>query len=366
MFFCAQGKDENMNRVQKIIAQAKLGENEAIILSKPSNIFYASGYTGEGFALISHNISAIVTDFRYTEQATKQAPCFTPYEIKTGLSHEQLAYQVLKDAGIQQVRYEDDQVTVAGFEKIKQAMPEMTFSPLHGAVEIVRQIKDDAEIEIIKKACAISDAAFEFIKGEIKEGMTEMDLRIALEFKMLKLGAQGFAFDTIIASGENGSLCHAIPGQRKLQKGDMITMDFGARFAGYCSDMTRTVALGEPNEKMRNIYNTVLKAQISSQEAVIAGIKGCEVDKIARDIIDEAGYQGCFGHGLGHSLGIDVHEAPNFNSRSEAIMREGMIMTVEPGIYIAGLGGVRIENTVLVLNDGVCSLTQSPKDLVIL
>lgn len=355
-----------LTRVQRIIRQAALEPNEAILLSKPSNIFYASGFTGEGIALIANGLSAVVTDFRYTEQARRQAPAFEAHEIRTGQSHSALAFELLKAAGITNVRFEDDQVTVAGFRAMQSAMPEMHFSPLNGAVEIVRQIKDADEIALIERACAISDGAFSYIVGEIKEGMSEMDVRIALEFKMLSLGADGFAFDTIVASGENGSLCHAIPGQRKLRRGDMITMDFGAKKGGYCADMTRTVALGEPNAEMKKIYGIVLKAQEAAQAALHAGLTGDSVDRIARDIIDSAGYKGCFGHGLGHSLGIDIHESPRLSATCHDTMAENMLMTVEPGIYKEGLGGVRIENTVLIGTQGVRTLVHSPKELLIL
>ena len=355
-----------LTRVQRIIAQAALQAGEAILLSKPSNIFYASGYTGEGLALIADNLCAVVTDFRYTEQAQRQAPGFSVHEIKTGQPHNLVAYDLLKAAGIKAVRFEDDMVTVAGFRAMQAAMPDMAFSPLNGAVEIVRQIKDAAEIALIEQACAISDGAFKAILSELKEGMTEMDVRIALEFKMLSLGADGFAFDTIVASGENGSLCHAIPGQRKLRRGDMITMDFGAKKGGYCADMTRTVALGQPPDEMKKIYGVVLLAQETAQGALRAGLKGDEGDKIARDIIDQAGYQGCFGHGLGHSLGIDIHESPRLSATCHDEMQENMLMTVEPGIYKAGLGGVRIENTVLIGREGARTLVHSPKELLIL
>ena len=355
-----------MNRVQKILNKANLGSNECIILSKPANIFYASGYVGEGYAILAEGLQAIVTDFRYTEQATKEAPAFSIHEIKTGASHEYLMCELLKERNITSVRYEDDYVTVAGFSKIQKAMPGIDFSPLCGVVELVRQIKDADEIALIERACAISDEAFAYVLGEVKEGMTEIDLRLALEFKMYQLGAEELAFPSIIASGKNGSLCHAIPSTKKLEKGDMITMDFGAKYGGYCADMTRTIALGNPSDEMKKIYDTVLYAHETAQSAVRAGLRGCDVDKIARDIINNAGYEGCFGHGLGHSLGIDIHESPRFSVACDTVVEAGMFMTVEPGIYIPDLGGVRIENTVLVLENGMRPITQSPKELIII
>ncbi len=364
--FGISGKVNDVTRVEKIIQQTGLQSGEAVMLSKPSNIFYASGYTGEGIALIAHDLCAIVTDFRYTEQAGRQAPAFKAYEIKTGQSHYALADELLHDHHISTVRFEADEVTVAGFEQIKRDMAGMTFSALHGEVEKVRRIKEDCEIALIEEACDISVRAFEKLLGMVREGMTEQELRIALDFEMLKLGGDGNAFDTIVASGENGSLCHAVPGSRKLRRGDMVTLDFGAKKGGYCADMTRTFALGQPSAEMKKIYDVVLQAQNTAQDALHAGLRGCDVDKIARDIIDNAGYKGCFGHGLGHSVGIDIHESPRLSATCTDVLEENVTMTVEPGIYVAGLGGVRIENTCVIGRESSRTLVHAPKELIIL
>ena len=183
---------------------------------------------------------------------------------------------------------------------------------------------------------------------------------------MFRLGADCLAFDTIIASGENGSLCHAIPGNRVIRNGDMITMDFGAKVGGYCSDMTRTVALGNPSPEMRKVYDTVLRAQTMCEDALMAGKKGSEIDKLARDYIDARGYAGRFGHGLGHSVGIDIHEDPRLSQTCDDVIRAGTVITVEPGIYLPGVGGVRIENTCLVRENGCTPLTTAEKQLIIL
>ena len=355
-----------MTRIEKILAKACLAPNEAMLISKPANMFYASGYTGEGIALIADGLCAIVTDFRYTEQVTRQSDSFSAHEVKTGQSHYALAYELLKGKNITHVRFEADKVTVASFERMKKDMPGMEFSPLKGEIEQVRQIKDEGEIALIEQACDISCQAFEKILPLIKEGVSETDLRIALDFELLRCGGDGLAFDTIIASGENGSLCHAVPGKRTFKKGDLITMDFGAKKGGYCADMTRTVALGKPSAEMEKIYGIVLQAQLAAQDALHAGLKGCDVDKIARDIIDNAGYKGCFGHGLGHSVGIDIHENPRLSSLCYDVLEENVTMTVEPGIYVAGLGGVRIENTCLIGKEHSRSLVSAPRELLIL
>lgn len=353
-------------RAQRIIEEAKLAPNEVIYLTKPSNMFYVSGYTGEGAALIGHGFCAIVTDFRYTEQVTRQAPEFEALEIKTGQSHAALAYEYVKDHGVDTVRYEADEVTVRAFERMQKDMPGMTFTALKGEPEKVRTIKEPSELALIREACAISCEALDHILPEIKEGISETDIRIMLEFEMLKLGADGLAFDTIVASGENGSLCHAVPGPRKLRKGDFITMDFGAKKGGYCADMTRTVALGEPGDELRKIYGIVLDAQIKAQDALCAGKTGSEVDAIARGIIADAGYGKYFGHGLGHSVGIDIHENPRLSPMCHDVLTENTTMTVEPGVYVPGVGGVRIENTCVIGQKASETLVTFTKDLLIL
>ncbi len=353
-------------RAEKIIELAKLGLNEAIYLTKPSNIFYVSGYGGEGAALIGHCFCAIVTDFRYTEQVTREAPAFDVLEIRTGQRHAALAKEYLSDHGINTVRFEADDVTVADFEKMKSDMDGISLVPLNGETEQVRRVKEPSELALIREACDISCKALDHILPMIKEGISETDIRIALEFEMLRLGADGLAFNTIVASGENGSLCHAVPGPRKLRKGDFITMDFGAKKGGYCADMTRTVALGDPGEEQRRIYGIVLKAQQESQDALHAGLIASSVDAIARDIIKDAGYGSYFGHGLGHSVGIDIHENPRLSPTCNDILTENTTMTVEPGIYVPGIGGVRIENTCVIGADASETLACFTKDLLIL
>ena len=346
--------------------KAALGHGEAILLSKPSNIFYVSGYRGEGIALLAEGLCAIVTDFRYTEQVARQAPDFAVCEIKTGQSHFALAAEVLSGHGIHTVRFEADEITVSRFEAMKADMPGFSFAALHGEPELVRRIKEPKEIDCIRTACDISCRALQNILPRIRPGVTENDIRIDLEFEMLRLGGEGLAFSTIVASGVNGSLPHAVPGGRKIESGDMITMDFGARYGGYCADMTRTVSVGEPGAEMKKIYAIVLEAQQTAQDALHAGLPANTVDKIARDIIGQAGYGRYFGHGLGHSVGIDIHEDPRLNPVCTDVLEAGTTMTVEPGIYVPGLGGVRIENTCVIGEEASETLVYAPKELLIL
>ena len=344
------------------------GPKTAVVLHDPSNMFYLTeGYTGEGLVYLSEKQRVIVTDFRYTEQAERQAPGFRVEMTGRERTHNQILAELAKADGIDELRAETNFLPVDDFEKMRAAVgEEISCTPLNKAVQKLREIKSQTEVLAIRKACDITSEAFDAILPKIREGMTEKELQIELDFTMLRLGADEMAFDTIIASGENGSLCHAIPGSRKLKNGDMITMDFGAKVGGYCSDMTRTVALGQPSEEMRKVYETVLRAQTMCEEALMAGKKGCEVDKLARDYIDARGYAGRFGHGLGHSVGIDIHEAPVASPGVKDVIPAGAVISAEPGIYLPGKFGVRIEDVLFLTEDGSENITHLPKNLQIL
>ena len=357
-----------MTAADKLVEMLHMTTGVAAVIHKPSNMFYLTeGYTGEGVVFISDKRRVIITDFRYTEQAERQAPSFEVVMVDKSINHNQWIRKIVEEETINELRFEADELSVDNFERLRSAVgEELNYVPLKGAPEIIRQIKTATEVVIMRKAGAITTEAFEAVLPKIREGMTEKELQIELDFTMLKLGADTVAFDTIIASGENGSLCHAIPGSRKLRRGDMITMDFGAKVGGYCSDMTRTVALGTPSEEMRKVYDTVLRAQKMCEEALEAGKNCADIDKIARDYIDSRGYVGRFGHGLGHSVGIDIHEEPRLSYACHDILKAGVVITVEPGVYLPGIGGVRIENTCLVKENGCEPLTTADKELLIL
>lgn len=355
-----------MKRVQELIKHSALAADAGILIHKPSNMFYLSGYTGEGLLVITHKTFAIVTDFRYVEQAQVQAPGWAVHAITNEVNHAQLANQLLQQDGVKTALFEDDEVTVRAAKSLGDALSGITLSPLDNHPEALRQIKDEGEIALIGKACEISANAFEYICTVIKPGMSEVQIKRMLENHMLENGADGIAFDTIVASGPNGSLPHAIAGDRKVQTGDMITLDFGAKYKGYCADMTRTISLGQPSDKMLAVFDIVLKAQKASQDALAPG-KSCQkMDKIARDIITDAGYGEYFGHSLGHAVGIDVHESPRLSTKSEDTLAVGHVVTVEPGIYLPGVGGVRIENSCVITKDGARSLVTSDRELRIL
>ena len=357
-----------MTASERLVELLHLSAADGVVVHNPSNMFYLTqGYTGEGLVFISAARRVIVTDFRYTEQAEKQAPGFEVLMTDKSVNHSQWVGRLCEQEGVTALRYEDDYLTVRDFAALKAAVGEdVSFQPLERAPEKLRQIKTEAELSAMRRAAEITTQAFDVVCGKIHEGMTEKELQIELDFIMLKLGATGCAFNTIIASGENGSLCHAIPGERKLCKGDMITMDYGAKFGGYCSDMTRTVALGQPSETMRRVYDTVLYAQQACEAALAPGKVCSDIDRIARDYIDQQGYAGRFGHGLGHAVGIDIHEDPRLSWSCHDVVEAGMVLTVEPGVYLPGVGGVRIENTCLVTDSGCEPLTHAPKELIIL
>ena len=357
-----------LTAAERLMNLLRPGPNTAVAVHDPSNMFYLTeGYTGEGAVYISEASRVIVTDFRYTEQAERQAPGFRVEMIGKGRGHNQILAELAKAEGITEVRAETNYLSVDDFEALRGALgEEISCVPLNRAPQKLREIKTPSEIVSIRKACDITSEAFSAILAKIRPGMTEKELQVELDFTMFRLGADELAFDTIVASGENGSLPHAIPGQRTLKEGDMITMDFGARVGKYCSDMTRTVALGQPSDEMRKVYDTVLRAQSMCEEALTAGKTGAEIDRLARDYIDARGYEGRFGHGLGHSVGIDIHENPNLNSRANDVLKPGVVITVEPGIYLPGVGGVRIENTCLVKENGCVPLTTADKQLIIL
>ncbi|MDO5434952.1 MAG: Xaa-Pro peptidase family protein [Clostridia bacterium] len=357
-----------MTASDKLIELMHLPARSAVVIHKPSNMFYLTeGYTGEGVVFISAKRRVIVTDFRYTEQAERQAPGFEVLMSCKETSENQWIARLAAEEEATELRFEADELSVDRFEKLRAAVgEEISWVPVERTPEKLRQVKTPKEIAVMRRAADITSEAFRAILPKIREGMTEKELQIELDFTMLKLGADGLAFDTIIASGENGSLCHAIPGQRRLRAGDMITMDFGAKSGGYCSDMTRTVALGEPSAQMRHVYDTVLRAQKMCEEALAAGKSCASIDKLARDYIDSRGYAGRFGHGLGHSVGIDIHEGPNLNYISKDTLEPGVVITVEPGVYLPGIGGVRVENTCLVKENGCEPLTTADKELIIL
>lgn len=356
------------NRLQNLRTSLEINKIDALLITDAANKKYISGFSGSSALLyISKDQAALITDFRYIEQATNQCPEF---EI-INQGSEGLIGTAMKIAQTDNAKYIGFESAHTNYSTYKQlsGFNQFELVPTENIIEEFRKIKDKEELDKMRKAESIGDLAFSkivsLINLEYKNGLTENDIALELERIMRKNGASGTSFGSIVAAGAKSSLCHAVPGNELLSQGGFVVLDFGCIYEGYCSDMTRTLFIGEPSEKHLEIYHTVLKAQLAALEGIKPGMKGKEVDKIARDIITDAGYGEYFGHGLGHSAGLEVHENPRFSATEEGIIKPGMVLTVEPGIYVPGLGGVRIEDMVVVTESGIENFTKSPKDLII-
>jgi Xaa-Pro aminopeptidase len=339
---------------------------DGLLVCKPENRAYLSGFTGSsGWLLVSADRAVLVTDFRYVEQATAQAQAYEV--VRQGQVHFPTIAEIVGQMGATRLGFEGDFITADEFRQYEQLLPDLDLVPVTGMVEGLRMFKDEGEIAIMAKAAAIADEAWSHILGHIRPGVTEWDVAVELEYSMRKLGAQGPAFDTIVASGVRSSLPHGRASQKVIAAGDLVTCDFGALYEGYCSDMTRTVMVGEPTEKQREIYAIVLEAQLRGVAACKAGMTGMDLDEVCRSYIRERGYGENFGHGTGHGVGRFIHEGPKVSVKgANDVLQAGMVVTIEPGIYVAGWGGVRIEDMLLVTETGCRRLSQSPKELVIL
>lgn len=354
--------EKRVRELQKALLENKI---DSIIITGETNIRYITGFTGdESYAVVTQNEAFFVTDFRYTEQAQNEAPDF---EI---IMHEGdmlgTIAKRLKQTDVTSIGFEEDFVTYSLFKKIEKNFSWIDLVPTSKIIESLRIIKDAEEIELIKKAIEISDGAFSYILTVLKPGMKEKEVEKLLHNKMLELGAEKNSFDFIIASGKRSSLPHGFASQKVIEEGDFLTIDFGAIYKGYISDMTRTVIMGEPSEKQREIYNIVLEAQLHGCSNVKAGMTGIEGDALCRDIIKSYGYGDNFGHGTGHGIGLDVHENPRLSLHCDTVLKPGMTVTVEPGIYIPDFGGVRIEDDVLITESGREVLSKSPKELIVI
>lgn len=356
-----------MKRIEKVLDSMKEQDIDALFLMRDANIRYVSGFTGsDSFIVLSARCRIFITDSRYTEQAEQECPDFEILQYRSHMSLEELIARICKRYHIDRLGFEQDFVNFQIYEKIRKAVDEVRFTPTSGIVENIRCVKERIEIEFIGRAAKIADDAFTDVLGLIKPGITEKDIERELEYLMKKKGAFSVGFPTVVASGPRSSLPHAVPTDRQIQKGDFITMDFGALYQGYCSDMTRTVVVGQPDAKQREIYELVRKAQEAGLNFVKAGVRGIDADKCARDVIENAGYGPNFGHGLGHGIGLEIHEQPYLNKRNERMLAAGSVVTVEPGIYLPNWGGVRIEDSVLVTTDSCEMLTNASRQLIIL
>nr|WP_093791980.1 Xaa-Pro peptidase family protein [Sporomusa acidovorans] len=344
--------------IHKLIAEYDL---DAIIVTKPENRRYFSGFTGSaGLLLIGKKTQMLFTDFRYIEQAKAQAP---EYKIvRHGTAVFDIVADTAKKLDITRIGFESDFVTWDIYQMVKESFKSVELRPIK--LDALRRKKDKDELKLLRKAVEIADAAFNQVITIIKPGITELEIALELEYQMRKFGSEKPAFDTIVASGDRGAMPHGQASDRVIEAGDFITMDFGAVYRGYHSDITRTVVAGKANDKQREIYNIVLNSQLAGIKAVVAGKTGKEVDAVARRIITDAGYGDYFGHGLGHGVGLYIHEEPRLSPASDSILSTGMVVSVEPGIYLPGWGGVRIEDLVVVSDTGCEILTASKKKLI--
>ncbi|MCL2538810.1 MAG: aminopeptidase P family protein [Oscillospiraceae bacterium] len=355
-----------MTRIEKL--RAKLGEGfSAALVEHSANRWYLSEFSSSaGTLIITEDDALFIADFRYIEAAQK-----TVTGAKTALQEPEADRQIgnwlkAKRVGCLMV---ESEMPLSRFKKLKTEFEDIALiadGGLSDAVLELRSVKEQKELEAVKSAQAITDAAFSFICGFIKPGLSEREIVAELEYFMRKNGADALAFDSIVVSGPNSSMPHGVPGDRKIRAGDFITMDYGAKKDGYCSDMTRTVAVGFATDEMRRVYDVVHTAHLTAREHARAGMSGRELDKVARDVIYGAGYEGHFGHGLGHSLGLEIHERPRASPLFDQELVENVIMTIEPGVYLPGRFGVRIENMVLLKAGSNENLTGSPTELIVL
>lgn len=338
---------------------------DAILITDPYNMRYLSGFRGgEGTLYISEQSLVLITDSRYTEAAGQESD-FVIEECNHQRNTKDILTEYMEREHAARIGYEDMSMLCHTFHNYETQLPVVKeWVPLGQAVSQLRQVKTEEELNCLRQAEHIGDMTFGKILDYIKPGVTELDIRAELEYDLLKCGAEGLSFDTIVASGIHSSMPHAIPTDKKIEYGDFITMDFGCRYHGYCSDMTRTIVVGKASERQKEIYQLVLKANRVTESLLHAGMICKEVDKIARDIITDAGYGPYFGHGLGHSVGLEIHESPACNMRDTTVLAPNMLMTVEPGVYIPGFGGVRIEDMVIVKADGIENLAHSNKELI--
>ena len=352
-------------RVTHLASQLQERELDAILISAPENRLYLSGFTGStGYLLVTPERQVLFTDSRYTEQAGNQSPHFEVIQMKAGLAW---LLDTLKETGVKKIGFESDNMTVGSYNRVLDAIKEdealggTSLIATSGITEELRTFKDKEELGQLQKAIDASDQAMELVCPAIEAGMTEKEVAWRMEVAMREFGADNISFDTIVAAGPNGAMAHHRPSDSAIRAGQPIVIDMGAQVGGYCSDITRTVVVGEPDEMFHRIYNIVLGAQLTAIHTVRPGMTGEDCDGLSRDVIAGAGYGDNFGHSLGHGVGLAVHEKPRVGPRSQDTLKPDMVFTVEPGIYLTGWGGVRIEDIVILGEEGATLLSKAGK-----
>lgn len=350
-------------QLQELLLEAPY---DALVLTSEVNRRYATGFhSSAGAVYLSAKQAVFYTDFRYVEAARAAVTDFEVREIGAGRSYTAAVNELIEQDGVRTVALEDETLTHAEYTRWATAL-HATAMRLEDSIARLRVTKEDGEVEKIVAAQRIAEQAFEEVMNDIRDGVTEKEIAARLTYLMLHYGAENMSFDPIVVSGANSSKPHGVPTDKPIAVGDFVTMDFGCIVDGYCSDMTRTVAVGHVTEEMQRVYDIVLDAQLAGIACCKAGVSGREVDGAARRVIEAAGYGDAFGHGFGHGVGLEIHEAPTASSRSEALLPAGSILTAEPGIYLPGKFGVRTEDMLYVIEDGCINLTEAPKTLRIL
>lgn len=349
--------------LSKYISLIESENSDGILLTSPQNLLYATGFTGgEGAAVITKNDALLFVDFRYITQAKAEVSDFKC--VMADKSPVFAAISYIKDMGIKTLAFEDESLSYSTYFSLKEAAENVDFMPIGKKIDELRLIKTLVEAEKIKTAAAIADSAFNEVLSKLSTKMTEKDVALLLYTSLIKEGASGPSFPIISVSGKNSALVHGEPSCKKIEKGDFLLMDFGAVYKGYCSDITRTVVFGNPSGRQKEIYELVLSAQEAALLKIKAGALCKDVDNAARSLIFGAGFKNNFGHALGHGVGLKIHEAPTVSPKSPYALKSGMVITCEPGVYIENEFGVRIEDLLLVTDDGYVNFTSSPKNLI--
>lgn len=354
-------QEQRLERLRQVLEQQEL---KALLITNAFNRTYMTGFTGSsGYVYITLDRAVFLTDFRYMTQAAQEV---SGYEI---VEHPPsgpaaLISQLVQQQDIRQLGFEQADVTYGAFVSYQSQLSGIELVPTNQFVEKLRMIKDAGELQIMQEAADLADRTFSHILTILKPGISELDIALEIEMFIRKNGGTSTSFDTIVASGERSALPHGRASERLLKSNEFVKMDFGAYYKGYCSDITRTVMLGKPTEKHKEIYDIVLEAQLYCLDHLKPGITGSAGDALARDIIVKYGYGDHFGHGTGHSLGMEIHESPRLSKQDNTILTPGMVVTVEPGIYLPGFGGVRIEDDVVLTDTGIKILTNSTKDFL--
>ncbi len=357
-----------MERLLKVTSHMAKKGIAALLMGRPENIFYTCGFQGEDSWLfvLSDGSAYLLTDGRFREEAERDCPRCTVLCQKAGKNLAALFGEICRKTGIAQIAFEEDFFTYQQYLALKEAAPGVLFSTAGGIVEELRAVKEPSEIELLRRAAAVGDAAFAAVLPLLQPGLTEKEVAEILRQQLIKAGADALSFPVIAASGANCSICHAKPGDSRLQPGDLVLMDFGGIYRGYCGDMTRTVMLGPSNPQAAELYHLVLAAQNAAFEAMQPGVPLETPYWAAMGIFQDAGLGDYFVHSLGHGVGLEIHEAPRMSRDQKALILPGHVITVEPGLYLAGLGGVRIEDMAVFTKDGFENITKSPKEFLVL